>query len=328
MKIVVCLKQVPDTTAVKIDPKTGTLIRDGVPSIINPEDKHALEAALQLKDNNGAEVTVLSMGPPQAKSALREALCMGADKAILITDRAFAGADTLATSKALAGALKKLEYDIIFAGRQAIDGDTAQVGPEIAEHLNIPQVTYVQGVKVEEDGLLVNRALEDGYELIKSLREAKYDVPILIITAKSEIEDKKEGFLLGADDYMVKPIDIEEMLLRIQVLLRRSKSASEKKIQIGDLLLNYNQLSVIKKDKVYNLAQKEFYLLYKLLSTPNTIFTRQELIEEVWGLESDSDYRTVDVHIKRIREKMKDVDEFEIVTIRGIGYKAIIHEKG
>lgn len=168
----------------------------------------------------------------------------------------------------------------------------------------------------------------DGYELIKSLREAKYDVPILIITAKSEIEDKKEGFLLGADDYMVEPIDIEEMLLRIQVLLRRSKSASEKKIQIGDLLLNYNQLSVIKKDKVYNLAQKEFYLLYKLLSTPNTIFTRQELIEEVWGLESDSDYRTVDVHIKRIREKMKDVDEFEIVTIRGIGYKAIIHEKG
>ena len=168
----------------------------------------------------------------------------------------------------------------------------------------------------------------DGYELIKSLREAKYDVPILIITAKSEIEDKKEGFLLGADDYMVKPIDLEEMLLRIQVLLRRSKSASEKKIQIGDLLLNYNQLSVIKKDKVYNLAQKEFYLLYKLLSTPNTIFTRQELIEEVWGLESDSDYRTVDVHIKRIREKMKDVDEFEIVTIRGIGYKAIIHEKG
>ena len=168
----------------------------------------------------------------------------------------------------------------------------------------------------------------DGYELIKSLREAKYEVPILIITAKSEIEDKKEGFLLGADDYMVKPIDIEEMLLRIQVLLRRSKSASEKKIQIGDLLLNYNQLSVIKKDKVYNLAQKEFYLLYKLLSTPNTIFTRQELIEEVWGLESDSDYRTVDVHIKRIREKMKDVDEFEIVTIRGIGYEAIIHEKG
>ena len=167
MKIVVCLKQVPDTTAVKIDPKTGTLIRDGVPSIINPEDKHALEAALQLKDNHGAHVTVVSMGPPQAANALREALCMGADEAILLTDRAFGGADTLATSKTIAAAMKGLEYDIIFAGRQAIDGDTAQVGPEIAEHLNVPQVTYVQDVKVEGDSLIVNRALEDGYELIK-----------------------------------------------------------------------------------------------------------------------------------------------------------------
>lgn len=167
MKIVVCLKQVPDTTVVKIDPKTGTLIRDGVPSIINPEDKHALEAALQLKDNYGAHVTVISMGPPQAKNALREALCMGADEAILLTDRAFGGADTLATSKTIAAAIKNLDYDIIFGGRQAIDGDTAQVGPEIAEHLNIPQVTYVQGVEVTENGLIVNRSLEDGYELIK-----------------------------------------------------------------------------------------------------------------------------------------------------------------
>jgi len=141
MKIVVCLKQVPDTTAVRIDPKTGTLIRDGVPSIINPEDKHALEEALVLKETYGATVTIVSMGPPQAKDALREALSMGADEAILITDRAFAGSDTLATSKALAGVLKKLEYDIIFAGRQAIDGDTAQVGPEIAEHLGMPQIT-------------------------------------------------------------------------------------------------------------------------------------------------------------------------------------------
>ena len=205
MKIVVCLKQVPDTTAVKIDPKTGTLIRDGVPSIINPEDKHALEAALQLKDNNGAEVTVLSMGPPQAKSALREALCMGADKAILITDRAFAGADTLATSKALAGALKKLVYDIIFAGRQAIDGDTAQVGPEIAEHLNIPQVTYVQGVKVEEDGLLVNRALEDGYELIK------VKAPVLLTAIKELNEPRymnvKNIFETSDDEILVWSAD-------------------------------------------------------------------------------------------------------------------------
>ena len=200
MNIVVCLKQVPDTTAVKIDPKTGTLIRDGVPSIINPEDKHALEAALTIKDNVGGKVTVISMGPPQAKDALREALCMGADEAILLTDRAFAGADTLATSKTLACALKNLEYDIVFAGRQAIDGDTAQVGPEIAEHLNIPQVTYVQDVKVEEDGLLINRALEDGYELIKvqtpvlltaikELNEPRYmNVRYIFDTANKEIQ--------------------------------------------------------------------------------------------------------------------------------------------
>lgn len=205
MKIVVCLKQVPDTTAVKIDPKTGTLIRDGVPSIINPEDKHALEAALQIKDNEGAEVTVLSMGPPQAKLALREALCMGADKAILITDRAFAGSDTLATSKALAGALKTLEYDIIFAGRQAIDGDTAQVGPEIAEHLNIAQVTYVQGVKVEEDGLLINRALEDGYELIK------VEAPVLLTAIKELNEPRymnvKNIFETSDDEILVWSAD-------------------------------------------------------------------------------------------------------------------------
>ena len=132
MNIVVCVKQVPDTTAVKIDPKTGTLIRDGVPSIINPEDKHALEGALRIKEATGAKVTVVSMGLPMAKAALREALCMGADEAILLTDRALGGADTLATSKALSGVIAKLDADIVFAGRQAIDGDTAQVGPEIS----------------------------------------------------------------------------------------------------------------------------------------------------------------------------------------------------
>ena len=164
----------------------------------------------------------------------------------------------------------------------------------------------------------------DGYELTKSLRDANYTIPILLVTAKSTIADKKEGFLLGADDYMVKPIDIEELSLRVKVLLKRSNMTNEKKIKIGDLILNYNQLSVIKGEKNYQLAQKEFYLLYKLLSTPNTIFTRQELMEEIWGLENESDFRTIDVHIKRIREKLEDVDEFEIVTVRGIGYKSII----
>lgn len=167
MNIVVCLKQVPDTTEVKIDPVKGTLIREGVPSIINPDDKNALEEALVIKENEGGKVTVISMGPPQAEAALREAIAMGADEAILITDRAFAGADTLATSNALAGALRKLDYDIVFAGRQAIDGDTAQVGPEIAEHLGIPQVTYVEKVNVNGDKLKVQRALEDGYEIIE-----------------------------------------------------------------------------------------------------------------------------------------------------------------
>lgn len=164
----------------------------------------------------------------------------------------------------------------------------------------------------------------DGYELTKTLREAHYDIPILLVTAKSNFEDKKEGFLLGADDYMVKPINIDEMILRIKVLLKRAKLTNEKILKIGELELDYNQLLITKKDKIYQLTQKEFYLLFKLLSTPNVIFTRQELIEEIWGLENESEFRTVDVHIKRIREKLEELDEFEIVTIRGIGYKGII----
>ena len=178
MKIVVCIKQVPDTTEVKLDQKTGTLIREGVPSIINPDDKSGLEAALRLKDKHGAEVTVITMGPPQADLALREAIAMGADRAILLTDRAFAGADTWATSSALAGAIRNMEYDLIIAGRQAIDGDTAQVGPQIAEHLNIPSVTYALDIEVEHKAIIVKRAFEDGYHKIK------VNTPCLITTLK------------------------------------------------------------------------------------------------------------------------------------------------
>ena len=167
MKIVVCVKQVPNTNEVRIDPVTGTLIRDGIPSIMNPDDKNALEEALRLKDEHNAHVTVITMGPPQADKVLYEALAMGADEAVLLTDRAFAGADTWATSLALSKAIEKIEYDIIFAGRQAIDGDTAQVGPEIAEQLNIPQVTYVEKVEALNGELRVRRALEDGYESIR-----------------------------------------------------------------------------------------------------------------------------------------------------------------
>ena len=164
----------------------------------------------------------------------------------------------------------------------------------------------------------------DGYELTRELRNARYNIPILLITAKSTLSDKKEGFLAGADDYMVKPVDIEELSLRVKVLLKRANMTNKQKIRIGNLVLNYNQLSVTKGEKNYQLAQKEFYLLYKLLSKPDIIFTRQELIEEIWGLDNESDFRTVDVHIKRIREKLKELDEFEIVTVRGIGYKSII----
>ncbi len=169
MKIIVCIKQVPDTNEVKLDPKTGTLIRDGVPSIINHDDMNALEEALELKDRyKDVEITVLTMGPPQADVALREALAMGADRAILVSDRAFAGADTWATSNTLTAAIKKIgSFDMIFCGRQAIDGDTAQVGPQVAEKLNLPQVTYVQKMEISGDTVTVQRALEDGYEVIE-----------------------------------------------------------------------------------------------------------------------------------------------------------------
>ena len=167
MKIVVCIKQVPDTNEVKLDPVTGTLIRDGVPSIINPNDKAGLEAALALKDQLGATVSVITMGPMQADAVLREAMAMGADDAYLVTDRAFGGADTLATSTTLAAALKKINYDLIIAGRQAIDGDTAQVGPQIAEHLNIPNVSYAEDIKVEGNTVIVKRQYEDRYHTVK-----------------------------------------------------------------------------------------------------------------------------------------------------------------
>lgn len=168
MNIVVCIKQVPDTNEVKLDPVKGTLIREGVPSIMNPDDKAGLEAALELKDQNGAHVTVITMGPPQAEAILREALAMGADEAILLTDRAFGGADTWATSSTLAAAIKKLPYDLIISGRQAIDGDTAQVGPQIAEHLELPNISYAEAIKVDGDSVVVKRQYEDRYHTIKA----------------------------------------------------------------------------------------------------------------------------------------------------------------
>lgn len=192
MKIIVCVKQVPDTNEIRIDPITGTLIRDGVPSILNPDDKHAIEEALVLKDANPeAHVTVITMGPPQAKEVLLECLSMGADRAILVSDRAFAGADTWATSETLAGTIKKIgDYDIIFCGRQAIDGDTAQVGPQIAERLNIPQVTYVESLEEQGNDLIVRRQLEDGYEMIKLAKPA-------LLTAIKELNEPRYPSIAG-----------------------------------------------------------------------------------------------------------------------------------
>lgn len=169
MRVVVTIKQVPDTTEVRLDPRTGTLIREGVPSIINPEDKNAIEAALTLREQLGGAVIVISMGPPQADDALREALAMGVDRAILLTDRAFAGSDTWATATTLGLAVQQLEgCDLILCGRQAIDGDTAQVGPQLAEFLGIPQITYVREFQVTDGKVRAQRALEDGYEVLET----------------------------------------------------------------------------------------------------------------------------------------------------------------
>ena len=184
MKIVVCIKQVPDTAEVKLDPKTGTLIRDGVPSIINHDDKAGLETALQIREQVGGTVTVVCMGPPQADVALREALAMGADDAYLLSAREFGGSDTYATATIIATALKKIGYDLVITGRQAIDGDTAQVGPQIAEQLGIPQVSYAEELKVDGEYVIVKRQYEDQAHMLK------VKTPCLV-TALSELAEPR-----------------------------------------------------------------------------------------------------------------------------------------
>ncbi len=193
MKIVVCMKQVPDTTNVKINPETNTLIREGVESIINPFDMYAIEEALRIKEQHGGTVTVISMGPPQVETSLREALSLGVDNAVLLSDRAFAGADTLATSFTLSHAIRKMEdVDIILMGKQAIDGDTGQVGPGVAEQLGISHITDIRKIEeISEDGtILLERLLEDGYLRIK----AKFP---LVLTVVKEINEPRLPSLRG-----------------------------------------------------------------------------------------------------------------------------------
>ena len=190
MRILVCVKQVPDTAEIKIDPVTNTLIRAGVPSIVNPFDACALEVAARIKDADpSTEITLLSMGPDQAKDALRECLAVGGDKAYLCSDRKFGGSDTLATSYILASAIQSIEekegkFDLILAGKQAIDGDTAQVGPQIAEHLGIPVISYAEGIEVDGDSVIVKRQYEDRHHMLKA------KMPVLI-TALSELNEPR-----------------------------------------------------------------------------------------------------------------------------------------
>lgn len=196
MNIIVCIKQVPDAADVKIDPKTNTLVREGVKSMINPFDTYAIEESIRLKEKHGGKVTIITMGPPQAEEALREAISLGADEAILVSDRAFAGSDTWATSYTLAKAVEKIgQFDLVICGKQAIDGDTAQVGPGISAHLDIPQVTYVKKIEEIKPGssghmMRVERMMEEGYEVI--------EVPLpCLITVVKEINEPRLPSIKG-----------------------------------------------------------------------------------------------------------------------------------
>lgn len=208
--------------------------------------------------------------------------------------------------KLMAAVLKQSGYQVLCAK----DG---------IEALNILDEKHVD--LVISDIMMPNM---DGYTLTDKLRKSNYNLPILMVTAKESFEDKKKGFLVGTDDYMVKPIDMDEMLLRVAALLRRSRIINEHRLTVGDVILDYDTLAVSKEDNSILLPKKEFYLLFKLLSYPKHIFTRQQLMDEIWGMDSEADERTVDVHIKRLREKFAGFKDFEIVTVRGLGYKVEI----
>lgn len=166
----------------------------------------------------------------------------------------------------------------------------------------------------------------DGYDLTKELRENGYQLPILVVTAKDTFPDKLKGFKLGIDDYMVKPIDVNELLLRVEALLRRAKIIYEKKLEFAHVCLDYINLTVTVDGKSQILPQKEFQLLYKLLSFPNHTFTRQQLMDELWGYDSETDIRTVDVHVNRLRDRFRDIPYFQILTVRGLGYKGSVEK--
>lgn len=216
MDIIVCIKQVPDTADIKINNDTNTIIREGVASIINPFDMYAIEEGLQIREKHGGSVTVISMGPPQVESALREALALGVDEAIMITDRKFAGADTLATSYTLATAIEKIGgYDLILFGKQAIDGDTAQVGPGVATHLKIPQIAFVKKIEKIEDGkITAERMMDDGLDVIRT------KLPAVITVVKDinqprlpSLRTKMKAKRAEIQTFSFEDLDIDEDLI-------------------------------------------------------------------------------------------------------------------
>lgn len=208
-----------------------------------------------------------------------------------------------------------LEITCVFLSRKGYNVIPAENGSEALEKL---ESNYIDLCVLD---LMMPEM--DGYEFIDLLKRHNYDFPIIVTTAKSAFVDMEKGFNLGADDYLVKPINYDELNLRIKALLRRSKIANDKKLVIGDTTLDYDALTVTQNGEETLLPQKEFYLLYKLLCYPNKIFTRQQLMDEIWGFDNESDEKTVNVHINRLREKFKNNEDFEIVTIRGLGYKAV-----
>ena len=213
--------------------------------------------------------------------------------------------DDVSLRKLFMTALKKNNYKVFGAA----DGEEA---------LQIMDTEYID--------LLISDIMMprmDGYELTRLIRESGMTIPVLMITAKSTYQDKEMGFLSGTDDYMVKPVDLDEMVLRVAALLRRSHIIHDKQIVIGDTVLKFEELTVVYKGEAQVLPQKEFYLLYKLLAFPNKIFTRMQLMDEIWGMDTESDIHTVDVHVARLREKLHDNPDIEIVTVRGLGYKAV-----
>lgn len=212
--------------------------------------------------------------------------------------------DDLNLQKLMAAVLRQDGYEVATAG----DGVAA---------LEVIAETHVDLVVCD-----VMMPAMSGYQLTQTLRSRNSAVPILMVTARETIEDKRRGFLLGADDYVVKPVDLDELLLRVAALLRRARISVDRRLVIGEVSLDYDSLSVARGDQVTTLPTKEFQLLFKLLSYPRQIFTRRQLMDEIWGMDVETDERTVDVHVKRLREKFESVPEFEIQTVRGLGYRA------